>query len=117
MSNTTISYGFVVLCVLALGCGQVLFKAVGLRINGLVDLISQPRVALLFFGALSLYGVSTLLWVLALRTIPLSRAYPFMALGFILVPIISHYVFGEKLTINQVVGMAFVVTGLLIASA
>ena len=116
MSPGVISYGMVVFCVLALCVGQILFKAVGLRIGSLADIISNSNIAVLFFGALFLYGVSTVFWVLALRTLPLSRAYPFMALGIVLVPIISHYIFSEPLSLKQFAGLLIVVLGLVVAT-
>jgi len=51
--------------------------------------------------ALVLYAVSVATWVMALRVLPLSVAYPFMALAFILVPIAAVTVFNENLNILQ----------------
>lgn len=116
MNNPLTPYALVIVCVLALSAGQIIFKAVSMRINSLFDLPSDAVAAGLFIGAMFLYGASTLIWVVALKTIPLSKAYPFMALGFILVPIAAHYVFSEKLSFNHLVGLALVVLGLIVAS-
>ncbi len=54
------------------------------------------------FGiALGAYAASVVTWVLALRTLPLSFAYPFMALAFLLVPIASILFFRETINVWQ----------------
>jgi len=69
------------------------------------------------WAALGLYGAATLLWIYLLQTIPLSRAYPFAALGFVLVPAAGVLLFGERISGMYVGGAVFVVTGLLLISA
>ena len=46
----------------------------------------------------------------------LSRAYPFMALNFLLVGLLAVPLFNEALTRPKVVGLFFVVLGLVITS-
>ena len=65
-------------------------------------------------SALMLYAIATALWVWIFRTTPLSIAYPFVALGFILVPLAAHYFFGEPLTTWHVVGTVLIIAGLLV---
>ena len=65
--------------------GQVLFKAAALRY--LPDgTVAERAVSLVFnayfLGAVALYVALTVLWVWLLTFIPLSRAYPFVALAF-----------------------------------
>lgn len=55
--------------------------------------------------------VASVTWALALERTPISYAYPFMALSFVLVPVAAWLLFGESLTTVQVVGIAFVVVG------
>ena len=71
-----------------------------------------------FILALVLYGISTLVWVVLLKYLPLSRAYPFVALSFVLLPIVSYFLIGEALSTRYFVGLAVFMSGLyLIASA
>jgi len=51
--------------------------------------------------ALLAYGLSVVTWVMALRVLPLSAAYPLMALAFILVPIAGMTIFKESITMPQ----------------
>ena len=98
----------------SLGCGQLLFKMAAERLvigQGLERLarsfVSQPMVA-----ALGLYALATVAWVYLLRGLPLSRAYPFVALAFALVPLMSHFAFGDALGARYLVGLAFILGGL-----
>jgi multidrug transporter EmrE-like cation transporter len=55
-------------------------------------------------------------WSAVLREMPLSRAYPFMGLSFILVAWLSSVFFGEPLSLAKLLGTLLVVIGLVFAS-
>lgn len=99
---------------LALVLGQVMFKKVSGQLN---DLTSLPSVnAVTTFGvAVFLYAVSTVLWIFALRSLELSKAYMFMSAGFIIIPIISHFYFNEPLGIKNIIGSSLIVAGIWIS--
>lgn len=99
-----------------LAAGQVLFKKIGLTIAGL-PLTAGLRVALcdpLLYCALTLYGFATLMWVWILSRVPLSQAYPWIALGTVVVSLLGWRVFGERLVPMFWVGMMLIVAGLLV---
>lgn len=98
----------------SLAAGQILFKSVANTIyvgDGSAGFL-RALVSWQFFAAITLYGVSTLLWVHALMSIPLSQAYPFMALGFVLVPLAAYFVYGEQLDATYWMGVAALLVGL-----
>ena len=70
----------------------------------------------LFSFAGMMLALSVLLVVLALRSIHLSQLVPFAALAYILVPIGSHYLLGEKLTPRFWVGALLIAAGIIVAS-
>jgi hypothetical protein len=76
---------------LLLAVGQILFKRTAARLVGLpmpeqlLALLIQPS----FYTACLLYAAATVLWVWLLTYIPLSAAYPFVALSFVIVPVAS----------------------------
>jgi drug/metabolite transporter (DMT)-like permease len=102
----------------AIAAGQILFKRAAAQIGSasghawVLDVAKLPTMWL----ALALYGVATLLWVRILTTVPLSRAYPFMALAFVLVPAAGYLVFSEPITTRLVVGTALIVAGVLVVA-
>lgn len=106
------------LYVAILSSGQLLFKKAALgsaTISSLGDLRH-----LIFNGwiwaALILYGVATFLWVAILQRVPLSTAVLFNALCFVLVPVAAAAIFGEALGWRHAIGIALIVTGLVVVA-
>jgi drug/metabolite transporter (DMT)-like permease len=104
---------------LLLGGGQLLFK---LAADRLVVGQGFGRLAASFLtmpmaGALLLYGVTTLLWVYLLHGLALSRAYPFIALAFAIVPLLGWLLLNEVLGAQYWIGLAVMLAGLYIVAA
>lgn len=114
-----INYVIILLVVLTLAVGQVLFKIVGLRINesGPTSILSDYRTMTVFFVSLCLYGVATLGWIWGLRQVPLSTAYLFMSLGFVLVPMAAWYLFSEPISYRYIIGAGMIVVGIIISAS
>jgi drug/metabolite transporter (DMT)-like permease len=94
--------------------GQLVFKHVAQRLgdlSGIGPVIRQLAFDPWFIGALALYGVGTLLWILALRETPLSKAYVFVALAFALVPLGATIFFSESLGPRYYLGLLLVIAG------
>jgi drug/metabolite transporter (DMT)-like permease len=95
--------------------GQILFKAAALRLPAEVP-FAERVVGLLqngmFIAALALYLVLSVLWVWVLSFTPLSRAYPFVALAFVITPILGGLVFGEPISMRLALGIATIAFGL-----
>jgi len=60
--------------------------------------------------------LASLTWAAAMTKFPLSHAYPFMSFAFVLVLILSALVLHEPLTWPKIVGMTFIVVGIIIGS-
>ena len=67
------------------------------------------------FTAFALYGITTIAWVWVLQKIDLGKAYPLMAMAFVLVPIGSHFVFGERFSVQYFIGVALIMGGIVVA--
>lgn len=78
----------------------------------LVQLLFRPWIV----SALAAAFLASLCWMLAMSRLELSRAYPFMALNFLLVGLLAVPLFGEALTRPKIIGLLFVVIGLVITS-
>lgn len=100
----------------ALTAGQILLK----RSAQQVDLSGSWVLALMrlpsMWAALALYGVATFLWVRILITVPLSRAYPFAAVAFVLVPAAGYVLFHEPINARYAFGAALIVFGVIVAA-
>lgn len=102
------------LCVLGLAIGQILFKisATALAESGSFFAF-KPAAALV--AAMCLYGITSVVWVWVLQKIDLGRVYPLMALAFVLVPLGSHFAFGERFQPQYFIGVAMIMAGIVIA--
>jgi drug/metabolite transporter (DMT)-like permease len=99
--------------------GQLLFKAAALRYASeasfgerLLSLVQNAY----FLAAIALYVALTVLWVWILTFTPLSRAYPFVALAFAITPLLAGFVFGEAVTARLMLGIGFILCGLLLVA-
>jgi drug/metabolite transporter (DMT)-like permease len=63
---------------------------------------------------LVVFGVSAIAWLAALSRVPLSVAYPFNALGYLVILTASIVVLHERANVMTWVGSLLVVSGLLI---
>lgn len=97
-----------------LSVGQILFKKSAVVASGENFLLGL--VNFWMFLALLIYGFSTVLWVWLLKDIPLSTAYPFAALAFVLVPIGSVFLFGEVLSVRYLVGCTMILGGIILTA-
>lgn len=66
-----------------------------------------------FWGGLVFYGINVVFFVKALEKIPVSIAYPVLAgTGFSMLVFAAHWMFDERLTANQYVGLVAIVIGI-----
>ena len=70
---------------------------------------SQPFVLL----GLAMYGVGAMVWLLVLARVEVSRAYPFVGLGFLLVMALGASMLGESIGTARWVGTVLVAAGVL----
>jgi drug/metabolite transporter (DMT)-like permease len=108
------TYFIAILCVLGIAGGQILFKICATSLQRTGTFFDLHTAATLFV-ALALYGITTIAWIWVLQKIELGRVYPLMALAFILVPIGSHFVFGEEFKAQYFLGVALIMAGIIVA--
>lgn len=100
----------------ALAAGQILFKVAAMAmppIRGFRDVALAAQIPVLWL-ALIVYGSATLFWIYMLQTVPLSRAYLFAALAFLIVPVCGILFFGERFSMGLVIGGALITIGLVV---
>ena len=94
--------------------GQVLLKyammkhgAIEFSLQGLIRLFTEPRLIL----AMGLYAAALLMWLHVLSKVPLSTAYPMLAITYVIVPLLSMVFFGERIQQPQIIGICLVLVG------
>lgn len=89
-------------------CGQLLLKhAAGLPLHDL------PPLLLALLGGLAVYSLGVVSWMIALRRISLTVAYPLTSLNYVGILLGAQYWFGEQLSTTRIVGVAMIFAGVM----
>ena len=101
--------GLVFCCTILGAAAQVLMKSGANHMvgTGLLGMISN----LPLMGGYTLYGISTLLLVLALKDGELSLLYPVIALTYVWVTVLSFLIFHDAINPFKLTGIILIVTG------
>lgn len=79
------------------------------------EMLSWPYL-LWIAGAVGVMGVYALLWQQVIARMPLSTAYMFKGTSLIFVLLFSALLFGESITLNNVLGAAIIIIGIILFS-
>ncbi|SHE23501.1 EamA family transporter [methanotrophic endosymbiont of Bathymodiolus puteoserpentis (Logatchev)] len=60
--------------------------------------------------------IAAIFWIAAMTKFDISYAYPFMSAAFVLVLVLSAWLFKEPISLNKILGMVFIVIGIIITS-
>jgi len=89
--------------------GQVLLKTGVERTPGFVNLLLDPFTIL----GLATYGAAAILYIISIKRIPLTIAFPSVALSYVVVAVIAHFMWNEPLGWPQLAGIALIGGGLI----
>ena len=79
---------------------------------GLAGLV-RPYLSIPFLAGLICFGLNVLIYTQALKKLPISIAYPIMvSIGYLIILVVSWFVFGERLTMTRYLGAALMLGGL-----
>ncbi|MEM9085228.1 MAG: EamA family transporter [Pseudomonadota bacterium] len=98
---------------LMVGIGQILFKLASERITP-DQTVLQRALEPMLVSAFGLYAALAVVWLLIVRELPLSAAYPFVALSFVFTPMLAWILLGEKLNFTYLIGILFICAGVVI---
>jgi multidrug transporter EmrE-like cation transporter len=110
-----------VLCSVLLSSGsQILLKfgmsapVITSELSGRADplqialtILTSPPILL----GLTCFGASAIVWLLVLARIPLSSAYPFVALGIVITVLAGRFIFGEPISAVKLLGVTLILCG------
>ena len=95
---------------LKLGMGKVVIESITLE--SLFRLFFNPFI----MAGMLLYVTAMLIWLYVLKNVEVSYAYPFTALGFILVMAISYFFLAEQVTMLRIAGITLIIGGIFLIS-
>ena len=96
-----------------LTAGMKNFSNIDLKNNVIQTFISialNPYIICCFMS----YGISILFWLWVLSKVDVSYAYPFQALGYIVVTILAWLIFQENINLTRIIALIFITLGLII---
>ncbi len=106
---------------MAIGLGVVGQLLIKLGLNRLGEAPSVGKVIAsiftpLVFSGFACYGVSSLLYLNALSRLPLSYAYPMIAISYVAVVLASWKFLGEDINALRIAGLAVIIVGVVLVA-
>jgi multidrug transporter EmrE-like cation transporter len=120
--SALISVGLIVASVAFAVAGQVTLKSAmteigrigSAQVSNATDTVARAaREPRLWIG-LALFGISALFWLVVLSRVPLSVAYPFVGMSYVLVVLLSRFVLHEHVPASRWLGVLVVAAGIVI---
>lgn len=107
------SVALVFICTILGAAAQILMKTGAKRLGGqdLLEVIIATVTNIPLMIGYTLYGINTVLLVLALKDGELSRLYPIIALTYVWVTGLSWFFFHDNLNPFRLIGIAIIVVG------
>lgn len=93
--------------------GQVLLKAGAGGEGGFLAQLFRPATMV----GLVCYGGAALLYIVALRRIPMSVALPCTAASYVVIALVGHYAFGEALGPQKLMAIALISAGVVVLAS
>jgi multidrug transporter EmrE-like cation transporter len=120
-----VSFSLILTGVLLNAAAQLLLKAGTTRIGefqfsleNIVPIGIKIATQWPIIGGLACYGISVVVWIMALSRVPVSLAYPMLSIGYIVNAFAAWWLFGESLTAQKLIGIAVIIVGVwLVAKA
>jgi drug/metabolite transporter (DMT)-like permease len=60
-----------------------------------------------------IYAFSVLFWLVGLSRVPLSYAYPFLSLSYVVILAASYFVLGEQVSVLRLAGVGLICGGVI----
>lgn len=118
-----VSFSLVLAGVLLNAAAQLLLKAGTNRIgefafslDNLVPIGAKVATSAPILAGLACYGVSVVVWIMALSRVPVSVAYPMLSIGYVVNALAAWALFGESLAAQKLVGIGFIVVGVFLVA-
>lgn len=112
------SFALILTGVLLNAAAQLLLKAGVTRVgefqfslDNAVPIGIKLATQLPIIGGLACYGISVVVWIMALSRVPVSVAYPMLSIGYIVNAFAAYWLFDESLNAQKLIGIGVIVVG------
>lgn len=119
--NRTI-FSLVLVSVIISSIAQILLKA-GMNSQSIKNymkgdiepsILVQIMTNLYVISGLALYFFGAIIWLFVLSKVQVSTAYPFVALGFVLVAVFGRLFFHDEFALNKIIGTILIIFGVIV---
>ncbi len=76
------------------------------------QLATQPFI----LGGITAYGLSLIVWIMALSRVDVSIAYPMVSIGYVLTAIAAWQFLGESISTMKIAGIGVIILGVVIVA-
>jgi multidrug transporter EmrE-like cation transporter len=115
------SFGLIITGVLLNAIAQLALKAsvremgeIKLSLTGAWPVTQQLMLEPSLWLGLFCYGISVIIWILALSRVDVTIAYPMLSIGYIVNALFAWFLFGEALTLERLTGIGVIIIGVYI---
>ena len=118
------SFALILASIILSVCGQYVLK-VGAKMLGQVGVEDAGRATTVAFaaatnpyiiGGLAFYALGAVTWIMVLTRVPLSWAYPILALNQVLILLVAATFLGEQVSAMRWGGVLLIITGVFLVS-
>ncbi|MGB9812442.1 MAG: EamA family transporter [Thermovenabulum sp.] len=99
---------YIIISIMLGSAGHIIAKYSTYNLKNIVGLTKN----LYFYISAFCYGISYIFWLMFLRDKPLSIVVPLNSITYVIVAMLSHFIFGEQLKPIQYIGIAVIILGI-----
>ncbi|WP_396231685.1 EamA family transporter [Geminocystis sp. GBBB08] len=107
----------IILSIICSSTAQIMLKIgtnrIGNQISNIVDFFLKAASTPQIIAGVSLHVGALLFWLLALRRVDVSYAYPFISLGFVFVMFMSAIWLRETVSLDRIIGVILILMGII----
>lgn len=81
-----------------------------------LQMVARVLTTPMVIGGLALYVVGAAVWLAVLSRVPLSLAYPVLALSYVITPVVAWMVLGETVPAARWIGLGTICLGVILVS-
>jgi len=101
---------------ISLKLGMMKYKILAIEAETLIQKIWLIFTNFYVWGGLSLYVLGMVVWLAVLVHIDVSKAYPFVGVGFIFTMILAYFILGEQISLIRLIGVVQIIIGVILIS-
>nr|MDD3719890.1 EamA family transporter [Candidatus Gracilibacteria bacterium] len=95
---------------------KTLYFPKNLSYNEILNFITQSIFNKFTISSVLFTSIGIITWLMIIQRMKLSIAYPFMSLSYVIVFLVSYFIFKESIFFNQIIGLFLIIIGVIFLS-